>query len=124
MEFDQQVVIDVHIEFHVAVERAVVGYLIRNQNGLDVLGTNTFAEAIPIADVDAGERLVLRSRLRLPLYPGSYTVNPAVVDERNVMRVDYFDWVDHALAFEVLKPPDRIMYAMFHVEQALRIERS
>jgi lipopolysaccharide transport system ATP-binding protein len=124
VEFDQQVVIDVHIEAYVAVDGAVVGYLIRNQNGLDVLGTNTFAEAIPIADVAAGERLVLRSRLRLPLYPGTYTINPAVVDERNVERVDYFDWVDHALTFEVLKPRDRIMYAMFHVEQELRVERS
>ena len=123
VEFDQEVVIDIHLEFHAAVPRAVVGYLIRNQNGLDVLGTNTYTEHIALADLRAGEHLVLRSRLCLPLHPGGYTINPAVVDERNVERADYFDWVDNALAFEVLKPPDRIIYAMFHVDQELRVHR-
>jgi hypothetical protein len=32
--------------------------------------------------------------------------------------------VDNALAFEVLKPRDRIIYAMFHVDQRLRVERA
>jgi lipopolysaccharide transport system ATP-binding protein len=122
--FDQEVLIDIHVEFRVPVARAVVGYLIRNQNGLDVLGTNTYTEALPIENLGPGARLVVRSRLRLPLHPGSYTINPAVTDERNVDRPDYFDWVDTALAFEVLKPRDRIVYAMFHVEQRLRVERA
>ena len=124
VDFDEEILLDIHLEFHCAVSRIVVGYLIRNQNGLDVLGTNTFTEGVPIADVLPGERLVLRARLRLPLHPGGYTVSPAVVDERNVQRADYFDWVDHALAFQVLKPRDRIVYAMFHVEQRLRVERA
>jgi len=123
VEFNEEVLLDVHIEFHVAVSSAVIGYLIRNQNGLDVLGTNTFTEGIPVEDISAGERLMLRARLRMPIHPGGYTISPAVVDERNVERSDYLDWVDNALAFEVTKPRDRIMYAMFHVDQHLRIER-
>jgi hypothetical protein len=107
----------------VAVERVVIGYLIRNVNGLDVLGTNTFTEAIPIEKLRSGDGLVLRSRLRLPLHPGSYTINPAVTDERNVERAEYFDWVDNALVFVVLKPLDRIVYALFHVDQQLRVVR-
>ena len=124
VEFDQEVLIDIHVEVHAAVPRAVIGYLVRNQNGLDVLGTNTYTEAIPIENLTPGDHLVLRSRLRLPLHPGAYTINPAVTDERNVERADYLDWVDNALAFEVLEPRDRTVYAMFHVDQRLRVERS
>jgi ABC-type polysaccharide/polyol phosphate transport system ATPase subunit len=123
-DFDQEVVLDVHIEFHEAVESVVVGYLFRNQNGLDVIGTNTYAEGIPVTGLAAGDRIVVRSRLRLPLHPGGYTVSPAVMDERNLMRADYFDWVDNALALEVMKPSDRIVYAMFHVDQHIRVERA
>ena len=43
---------------------------------------------------------------------------------RNVERADYLDWVDNALAFEVLEPRDRTVYAMFHVDQRLRVERT
>ena len=61
--------------------------------------------------------------MRMPLQPGPYTVASAVVDERNVERADYFDWVDAALAFEVTRPLDRIFHAMFYVPQRLRVER-
>jgi ABC-type polysaccharide/polyol phosphate transport system ATPase subunit len=122
-EFDEEVLIDVHVEFHTAVERAVIGYLVRNQNGVDVVGTNTFTEGVALADLRPGDGIVLRARLRLPVHPGAYTIAPAVVDETNVERAEYFDWVDNALAFEVLKPRDRIVYAMFYVDQHLRVER-
>jgi len=124
VNFDEEVLLDIHVEFHVAVARVVIGYLVRNQNGLDVLGTNTFTEGIALEDMKPGDRIVLRARMRMPLHPGGYTINPAVTDERNVERADYFDWVDNALAFEVLKPRDRIVYAMFHVDQRLRVERA
>jgi lipopolysaccharide transport system ATP-binding protein len=124
VDFDEEVLLDIHIEFHEAVASVIVGYLFRNQNGLDVIGTNTFAEGVPVTNLAAGDRIVLRSRLRLPLHPGGYTVSPAIMDERNVARADYFDWVDNAIALEVMKPADRIIYAMFHVEQRLRIERA
>ena len=123
-DFDEEVLIDVHVEFHAAVERAVIGYLVRNQNGVDVLGTNTFAEGVAVTDLQPGDGVVLRARLRLPVHPGAYTVAPAVVEESNVERAEYFDWVDNALAFEVLKSRDRIVYAMFHVDQHLRVERT
>jgi ABC-type polysaccharide/polyol phosphate transport system ATPase subunit len=124
VEFDQEVLLDIHIEFHEAVESVIVGYLFRNQNGLDVIGTNTYAEGVPVTGLAAGDRIVVRSRLRLPLHPGGYTVSPAVMDERNLARADYFDWVDNAIALEVMKPSDRIVYAMFHVDQRLRVERA
>ena len=49
--------------------------------------------------------------------------SPAITEARNLERADYCDWVDNALAFEVLKPTDRIVYAMFHVDQQLRVAR-
>jgi lipopolysaccharide transport system ATP-binding protein len=123
VDFDAEVLLDVHVEFHAAVERVVIGYLVRNRNGLDVLGTNTFTEGVPIEHLRAGDRVVLRSRFRLPLHAGSYTISPAVTDERNVERAEYLDWVDNALAFQVLESPERIVYAMFHVDQYVRVER-
>ena len=124
IEFGQEVVIDVHIEFHGAVDGVVVGYLVRNDKGLDVVGTNTFAEGVPIEGLGAGERVVVRSRLKLPVRAGVYTISPAVVDERNVQRADYFDWVDEALRFEVLPRGGRRIQGMCHVAQQLTIVRA
>ena len=88
VEFDQEVLIDIHVEVHAAVAGAVIGYLVRNQNGLDVLGTNTYTEAIPIENLTPGDHLVLRSRLRLPLHPGAYTI------EQDVIHVSLLPWLE------------------------------
>jgi lipopolysaccharide transport system ATP-binding protein len=102
--FDQEIVLRVHVEFHQDVSFCIVGYLIRDKAGTNVLGTNTYEENVPVPVRKAGETLVVDYRHRLPLQPGTYSVTTALGYSRH--SATFLDWVDNALVLEVSPPPD------------------
>jgi lipopolysaccharide transport system ATP-binding protein len=103
-DFDQEVVLRVHLEFYEDAPTCILGYLIRDKTGTNIVGTNTYEENAPIPPRKAGETLVVDYRHRLPLMPGTYSVTTALAYSRH--SATYFDWIDNALVFELLPPPD------------------
>jgi ABC-type polysaccharide/polyol phosphate transport system ATPase subunit len=103
IEFDQEVLLRVHLEFLTDVPASILGYIVRDKTGIDVLGTNTLEENVPLPPHAAGDRLVVDFRQRWPLAPGAYSVTTALADSRTAPS--YLDWVDNALLAEVLPPP-------------------
>ncbi|HEV8306848.1 MAG TPA: ABC transporter ATP-binding protein [Methylomirabilota bacterium] len=101
-EFDQEVVLRVHLEFYQAVDFCILGYYFRDKTGTDVIGTNTYEENASIPARKAGDTLVVDFRQRLPLMPGTYSVTAALAYSR--YSPTYFDWIDNALVLEVLPP--------------------
>ncbi|MGH7393186.1 MAG: ABC transporter ATP-binding protein [Candidatus Rokuibacteriota bacterium] len=103
--FDAEVVLRVHVEYLDATPASVLGFFVRDKNGIDVLGTNTWEERRPLPARRAGETLVVDFRQRLPLQPGSYSVTLGVAYDPT--QPAYLDWVDNAIVFEVLRPGNR-----------------
>jgi lipopolysaccharide transport system ATP-binding protein len=101
-EFDQDVVLRVHVEFHDDAPTWILGYFIRDRGGIDILGTNTHEEGAPVPPRRAGDAAVVDFRQRLPLMAGHYSVTVGLAYNRDVPT--YFDWVDNALVVEVLPP--------------------
>jgi ABC-type polysaccharide/polyol phosphate transport system ATPase subunit len=102
-DFNQDVVLRVHVEFYQDVPNCVLGYFIRDKTGTNVVGTNTYEEDTPIPPRKAGETVVIDFRHRLPLMTGTYSVTAALAYNRH--SATYFDWIDNALVFEVHQPP-------------------
>ena len=98
----------VHVEFYEAAPAAVLGFTLRDKNGIDVVGTNTSEEGIRLPPRQPGQTMVVDFRQRLPLMPGSYSVASALAYSRT--EAVYYDWVDNAHVFEVLAPRDRRVY--------------
>jgi ABC-type polysaccharide/polyol phosphate transport system ATPase subunit len=102
-EFDQEVILRVHVEYYQDAPTSILGYLIRDKTGTNIAGSNTYEEDAPIPPRKAGQTLVVDYRHRLPLMPGTYSVTTALAYSR--LSATYFDWIDNALVFELLPPP-------------------
>jgi lipopolysaccharide transport system ATP-binding protein len=102
VEFDDEVILRVHVEYFEDAPASILGYSIRDRTGIDILGTNTHEENVPLPPRLAGDTVVVDFRQRLPLLKGTYSVSTALAYDRS--KPNYFDWVDNALVLTVLPP--------------------
>jgi lipopolysaccharide transport system ATP-binding protein len=102
VEFDEEVILRVHVEYHEDAPFSILGFSIRDKSGTDIVGTNTHEENVPLPPRRAGDKVVVDFRQRLPLAKGTYSVTTALAYDRS--KPDYFDWVDNALVLTVLPP--------------------
>jgi energy-coupling factor transporter ATP-binding protein EcfA2 len=90
-------VVKVRVRFHAAVESPVVGIMIRTRVGLNVYGTNTELERLPLGPRAAGEIIEISFAFRVELCPGDYTLTAASHDPDGL----WHDWLEDAVAFAV-----------------------
>ena len=102
VEFDEEVILRVHVEYLQDATVSILGFSIRDKTGSDIVGTNTHEEDVPLPPRKAGDKVVVDFRQRLPLAKGTYSVTTALAYDRS--KPDYFDWVDNALVLTVLPP--------------------
>jgi len=120
--FGQSVCVRIHVEFLADAPEPIVGYLLRDARGVDILGVNTWEERRPLGPRRAGERVVVDFTTPLPLHPGSYSVNPAVAYDPIIQK--YLDWVDNARVIEVMPPgPDFPIYGLVYLPTRVTIHQ-
>jgi ABC-type polysaccharide/polyol phosphate transport system ATPase subunit len=101
-EFNEEVVLRVHVEYLEDAPASILGFGLRDKTGTDIVGTNTHEEGVPLPPRRAGDRIVVDFRQHLPLAAGTYSVSTALAYDP--ARPSYFDWVDNALVVTVLPP--------------------
>ena len=94
----EAVTVRVRCRFHKAIEDPMAGILIRNRIGMDVYGTNTRLERAAMGAFVAGDELEIDFRFECWLTPQQYTVTVATQNQDGSSH----DWLDDAIAFEVL----------------------
>jgi ABC-type proline/glycine betaine transport system ATPase subunit len=85
------------VRFAEAVERPVLGMMIRTRVGSDVYGTNTELENVQIGPCAAGVLLRVDFRMRCDLCPGDYTITAASHDRDGTPH----DWLEDAVLVAV-----------------------
>jgi lipopolysaccharide transport system ATP-binding protein len=93
----EEMTIRVTVRFARWAADPVVGIMIRTRIGLNVYGTNTELEQLPLGPVEPGAALGVTYRFRCDLCPGDYTVTAASHDPDGV----WHDWIEDAVAFAV-----------------------
>jgi len=89
------------ISFKQAIPNPTFGILIKDRLGLEVFGTNTYYGSSGSA-LEIGEEVAFaEAKLSLNLGPGSYSLTVAVHSGAEHTDENY-DWVDHAIVFDVL----------------------
>jgi hypothetical protein len=79
----------------------IVGFMLRNQLGMDFAGTNTSREGVRLAPLRPGDIVTVDFCVDLPeLYPASFSFCPAVA-EGTLETYDICDWIDNALALQM-----------------------
>ena len=78
-----------------------VGFMMRNQLGIDFAGTNTTREDTELPPMQTGDVYTVDFHLDLPeLYPGSFSFSPAIADgPLDGYRVA--DWIDNAITVQM-----------------------
>ena len=94
----EPVTVRVRSRFHKAVSDPMVGILVRTRIGMDVYGTNTRIEQMPLGDFAAGDELEVDFRLECWLTPQSYTLTVATQNADGTSH----DWLDDAIGFDVI----------------------
>lgn len=107
------VVVRISIRAKTNLERPIVGFMFRNNLGVDFAGTNTARENCELPALPAGEVCTVDFYIELPqLYASPFSFSPAVADgklEHYVMC----DWIDNAVVLPMEKSEQPI-YGQFH----------
>ncbi len=98
----EPVTIRIRARFHAHCQDPMVGLLIRNRLGIDVYGTNTRIEQIPLGEFAAGDLLELDFRFECRLTRQQYTLTAATQHDDGASQ----DWLDDAMSFTVADPKE------------------
>jgi ABC-type polysaccharide/polyol phosphate transport system ATPase subunit len=92
----------------------IVGFMLRNQLGMDFSGTNTAREGYELAPMQAGDIITVDFHVDLPeLYPASFSFSPAIADG-TLGGYTMCDWIDNALALQMSRGEAQI-YGYMHL---------
>ncbi len=94
----ERVTVRVRSLFHRKQSDPMVGILIRTRIGMDVYGTNTGLEHVELGEFDASEELEVEFVFDCWLTAQEYTLTVATQNSDGSSH----DWVDDAIAFEVI----------------------
>ena len=98
------------------IDHVAVSFLVRDETGVDLLGTTTFDERLALPDLPAEDGIEVRFALENRLRMGLFAVSIAVV---RVTRQDYadvalLDQADDCLTFRVTRHPERPVHYKVH----------
>jgi ABC-type polysaccharide/polyol phosphate transport system ATPase subunit len=85
-----------------------VGFMLRNQLGIDFSGTNTVREGYELPPMEPGDVYTVDFHLELPeLYPASFSFSPAIADG-TLVEYQMCDWIDNAIALQMARGEGQI----------------
>ena len=115
----EEITVRVCCRFHRPQRDPMVGILIRTRIGMDVYGTNTRIEQVDLGEVHSGEELEVDFRMECWLTPQSYTLTAATQNADGTSH----DWLDDAVAFEVVDTRMAAGVANLRAEVTWRVSR-
>ncbi|MDP1527460.1 MAG: ABC transporter ATP-binding protein [Rhodocyclaceae bacterium] len=108
--FGEDICLRIGYKAHEAVNNLVVSFYIKNIQQLEVLGTNSAYEGIAIGPLVPEENGCVEFRFKNSLRNGTYSVT-AILSDREVHTLHFYDWLDNACYFESQDPPNQPRWA-------------
>ena len=113
LEPESRILVRISVRAHEEVPRPIVGFVMRNQLGIDFSGTSTAREGCELAPLRAGDGLTVDFYLDLPeLYPAAFSFSPSVADG-TLLRSTVCDWIDNAVALQMERSTN-LVYGYVH----------
>jgi len=84
-----------------AVSAPIAGFLVRNQKGENIFGTNSARENHPLPALKPGDEHVIDFRMTMPrLAPGTYSISVAISDG-SIGEFEVCDYIEDAISLDV-----------------------
>ena len=94
-------VLRLSIRGHAAVAAPIAGFLVRNEKGETIFGSNSARENHPVPALHAGEQFTIDFKMTMPrLAPGAYFISVAVSDG-SLGEFEVCDYREDSVRFEV-----------------------
>jgi lipopolysaccharide transport system ATP-binding protein len=101
LEPSTRIVIRISVRAVEPIAMPMVGFMLRNQLGIDFSGTNTAREAYELPPMEAGDIHTVDFHVDLPeLYPASFSFSPAIADG-TLVSYSMCDWIDNAVTLQM-----------------------
>jgi hypothetical protein len=114
LEPSSRILVRISVRAKDDVPLPIVGFMLRNQLGMDFSGTNTAREGFELAPLQAGDVITVDFHVDLPeLYPASFSFSPAIADG-TLMGYQMCDWIDNAVALQMGRSEAQI-YGYMHL---------
>ena len=114
LEPNSRIVVRISVRAKDDLALPMVGFMLRNQLGMDFSGTNTAREGHELPPMRSGDITTVDFHLDLPeLYPASFSFSPAIADG----PLDGYamcDWIDNAVALQMSRLASQI-YGYMHL---------
>ena len=114
LEPSSRILVRISVRASADVALPIVGFMLRNQLGMDFSGTNTAREGYELTPLQAGDVTTVDFYLDLPeLYPASFSFSPAIADG-TLMGYQMCDWIDNAITLQMGRSEAQI-YGYMHL---------
>ena len=114
LEPSSRILVRISVRATADVALPIVGFMLRNQLGMDFSGTNTAREGYELAPLQAGDITTVDFYLDLPeLYPASFSFSPAIADG-TLMGYQMCDWIDNAITLQMGRSEAQV-YGYLHL---------
>jgi len=109
-----RILLRISVRAKAEVPLPIVGFMLRNQLGIDFAGTNTAREGYELPPMSAGDIYTVDFYIDLPeLYPAAFSFSPAIADG-TLMGYAMCDWIDNALALQMGRSEAQV-YGYIHL---------
>ena len=114
LEPSTRILVRISVRATADVALPIVGFMLRNQLGMDFSGTNTAREGYELAPLQPGDVTTVDFYLDLPeLYPASFSFSPAIADG-TLMGYQMCDWIDNAITLQMGRSEAQV-YGYLHL---------
>ncbi len=121
VEFDQKVKLRIVIGFE-EDKNVAVGYHIRDEKNMELLGSSTKLEKNSLIKGLAGEKYLVEFVTRLPLLEGAYNISLVISEPVILNRTALFnDLIDNAEVFQVMENPKSKLWDKVYIKNELDI---
>jgi hypothetical protein len=103
------------------IELPIVGFMLRNQLGMDFSGTNTAREGYELPAMEAGDICTVDFHFDVPeLYAASFSFSPAIADG-TLEGYEMCDWIDNAIALQMGRSEGGEVYGYLHLNTRVEV---
>ncbi len=107
------ITVRISIQAKANLDRPIVGFMFRNNLGVDFAGTNTAREGSHLPPMAAGEICTVDFHIELPdLYASMFSFSPAIADG-TLEGYGMCDWIDNAVVLP-MEAGQQPIYGQFH----------
>jgi ABC-type polysaccharide/polyol phosphate transport system ATPase subunit len=122
LEPSSSIIVRISVRANEDIMLPIVGFMMRNNMGLDFAGTNTAREDFDLPPMAAGDVYTVDFHLQLPeLYPSAFSFSPAIADG-TLQVYKTCDWIDNAIVLQ-MSPGDGAIYGNIHLPCRVELNR-